>query len=67
MKTDLADIEGELPDAQGLLDLMGQDKKVIKGRLNFVLARGIGKAFVTSQVPEDAVLKTLSDALAARG
>ena len=66
MKTDVADIEGDLPDAQALFDLMGQDKKVINGQLNFVLARGIGKAFVTSDVPLDAVLETLSDALAAR-
>jgi 3-dehydroquinate synthase len=66
MKTDLSDIEGELPDAQGLIDLMGQDKKVVKGQLNFILAHSIGAAFVTSDVPLDAVSETLSDALAAR-
>ncbi len=67
MKTDLADIPGELPDARGLLDLMGQDKKVIDGRLRFVLARGIGAAFVTSEVPPEAVLEVLEEALAALG
>ncbi|EEE37650.1 3-dehydroquinate synthase [Rhodobacteraceae bacterium KLH11] len=64
MKTDLADIPGELPDAQTLVDLMAQDKKVIDGQLRFILARGIGQAFVTSDVPRDAVVSVLEDALA---
>ncbi len=66
MKTDLADIEGDLPDAEELLDLMGQDKKVVDGQLRFILARGIGQAFVTSDVPRDAVLDLLRGALASR-
>ena len=66
MKTDLADIDGELPGADALLDLMGQYKKVKDGKLHFVLARGIGDAFVTSDVPRDKVLALLQDALAAR-
>ncbi len=63
MKADLRDIPGDLPDAGALLDLMGQDKKVVAGTLNFILARGIGQAFVTSDVPRDVVLGVLSDAL----
>lgn len=66
MKVDLADIEGDLPDADGLLELMGQDKKVVDGQLRFILARGIGDAFVTSDVPRAAVHRLLSEALAAR-
>ena len=66
MKTDLADIPGDLPDDQTLLDLMAQDKKVVDGQLRFVLARGIGEAFVTSDVPQDAVIAVLKDALSAR-
>lgn len=66
MKTDLADIPGDLPSAEALVDLMGQDKKVVDGQLRFILARGIGAAFVTSDVPRDAVLGVLEDALAAR-
>ncbi len=46
MKHRLADVPGELPDAEGLLALMAQDKKVRQGRLAFVLARGIGEAYV---------------------
>ena len=66
MKTDLADIAGELPDASGLLALMGQDKKVVDGRLRFILARGIGQAFVAEDVPGDVVTGVLTDALRVR-
>ena len=66
MKTDLGDIPGALPDAAGLLELMAQDKKVVDGQLRFVLARGIGDAFVTSDVARETVLSLLEEALAAR-
>ena len=59
MKTDLADIPGALPGAGDLLDLMGQDKKVVDGQLRFILARGIGRAFVTSEVAAESVLDVL--------
>tara|TARA_R110002049_G_scaffold10127_1_gene50097 strand:- start:52207 stop:53313 length:1107 start_codon:yes stop_codon:yes gene_type:complete len=64
MKKDLGDIEGDLPDAEALLALMGQDKKVVDGRVHFVLARGIGQAFTGAKVDNDAVLGLLRDALA---
>ncbi|MDU8942147.1 3-dehydroquinate synthase [Ovoidimarina sediminis] len=66
MKSDLSDIPGDLPGADGLLDLMAQDKKVIDGRLRFILTRGIGAAFVAEDVPRDAVRTVLSEALAGR-
>ncbi|MGA9252960.1 MAG: 3-dehydroquinate synthase [Roseobacter sp.] len=66
MKTDLSDISGDLPDAQGLLALMGQDKKVVQGELRFILAREIGDAFVTGAVQSDDVLAVLDDALRMR-
>jgi 3-dehydroquinate synthase len=66
MKADLADIPGDLPDADGLLHLMAQDKKVVDGRLRFILARGIGAAFVTSDVPGAVVHSVLQEALAGR-
>ncbi|GHG80511.1 3-dehydroquinate synthase [Pseudodonghicola xiamenensis] len=66
MKTDLSDIDGPLPDAEGLMALMAQDKKVVDGQLRFILARGIGEAFVTSDVPREAVVTLLQDALANR-
>ena len=62
MMRDLRDISGDLPDAAALLTLMGQDKKVVAGQLRFILARGIGAAFVTGDVPRDEVLRVLEDA-----
>ncbi len=66
MKTDLSDIPGDLPDADGLLTLMAQDKKVLNGQLRFVLAKAIGTTFVSSDVPPEVILSVLNDALAAR-
>ncbi len=45
---------------------MGQDKKVIDGRLRFILARGGGEAFVAEDVPGDQVHRPLTDALSLR-
>jgi 3-dehydroquinate synthase len=63
MKRRLADIPGQLPDAAALLALMGQDKKVRGGRIAFVLARDIGKAFVAREVDMGAVRGLLGEAL----
>ena len=65
MKAALSDIPGDLPDADALLALMAQDKKVIDGRLRFILARGIGQAFVAEEVDTAAVRTLLAEALAA--
>jgi len=66
MKCDLSDIPGDLPDADGLVALMAQDKKVQDGVPRFVLVRDIGQAFVTGDVPARAVRDLLAEALAAR-
>ena len=66
MRCTVQDIPGELPRVPDLLDAMRQDKKVQDGRLAFILARGIGEAFVTRDVPEAAVEALLSDAAAGR-
>jgi 3-dehydroquinate synthase len=66
MKADLADIDGDLPSAEDILALMGQDKKVVDGKLRLILARGIGDAFITADVPSDKVLGVLNDALSQR-
>ena len=63
IKTDLSDIEGNLPSAKALLELMEQDKKVVDGKLRFILAKDIGESFVTSDVNKSDVIKVLSDAL----
>ena len=66
MKRTLGDIPGALPDADGLIGLMAQDKKVRDGRIAFVLARDIGAAFVARDVELAAVRGLLDGALAAR-
>ncbi|MEL6424198.1 MAG: 3-dehydroquinate synthase, partial [Pseudomonadota bacterium] len=67
MKTTLRDIPGDLPWAETLIALMGQDKKVRDGQIAFILARGIGEVFVTRDVDPAIVRQVLEDALAERG
>jgi 3-dehydroquinate synthase len=67
MKRRLADIPGTLPAPEQLVELMGQDKKVRDGRIAFVLARGIGEAFVARDVDVDEVRALLAEALAVHG
>ena len=62
-KRRLADIPGDLPDADALITLMGQDKKVVDGTLAFIVARSIGDTFVKRDVPMDVVRGVLVDAL----
>lgn len=66
MKVDLSDIEGDLPDVDGLLALMMQDKKVQQGKITFILARSIGDTFVERDVDISVVKSVLQDALDAR-
>ena len=50
LPTRVSDIPGGKADPDELLRLMGQDKKVKEGRLTFILARGVGEAFITRDV-----------------
>lgn len=52
-------------DAARLVEHMRGDKKAEGGKLTFVLARGIGKAFVTREVDEAGLRGLLDDAIAA--
>jgi shikimate kinase/3-dehydroquinate synthase len=45
--------------AANLMSHMTRDKKMRNGKLTFVLTRGIGMAFTSSDVPEEAVVETL--------
>ncbi|GAB4185236.1 MAG: 3-dehydroquinate synthase [Thalassobaculales bacterium] len=47
-----------------LIDLMAADKKVSDGRLTFILARGIGQAFISRDVEPTALRQQLALALA---
>lgn len=48
-----------------MIDYIAQDKKVSEGRATFILARGIGKSFITQDVDKSALLSLLEDSLAA--
>jgi 3-dehydroquinate synthase len=52
-------------DAERLIGHMRGDKKAEGGKLAFILARGIGKAFVSRDVDEGALAALLDDAIAA--
>ncbi len=60
----LTEVFGTLPPrAERLLALMGQDKKIRRGRLRFVLMRGIGESFLTEAVPPEVVTASLREVL----
>jgi 3-dehydroquinate synthase len=46
----LAEIAGGAPDADRLIELMSQDKKVRHGKPTFILLRDIGAAYITKHV-----------------
>lgn len=64
LPTTLSDIPGSLPNAQALMDLISQDKKVERGALTFILTHAIGQAFVAKNVAPSDVLQFLKEKLA---
>ena len=48
------------------MELIAQDKKVKRGKLTFILARGIGQAFVENDVDPAEARKFLTDKLSQR-
>ena len=50
LPTDPHQVPGQLFSPQALIEHMSRDKKVRDGKLTLVLARGIGEAFLTSEV-----------------
>jgi 3-dehydroquinate synthase len=50
LPTQLNDMTGGAPGVGELMDLIAQDKKVKRGKLAFILVRGIGQAFVANDV-----------------
>jgi 3-dehydroquinate synthase len=50
LPTHLKDVPGGVPGIDALMDLIAQDKKVKRGKLTFILVRGIGRAFVENDV-----------------
>jgi 3-dehydroquinate synthase len=56
----IADIPGERPSAEALIAHMRHDKKAKDGRVHFILAHGLGEAFVTADVPDEALRAVLA-------
>jgi 3-dehydroquinate synthase len=46
----LDEVPGGAPDADRLMDLMAQDKKVKRGKLTFILLRDIGQAYIAPDI-----------------
>jgi 3-dehydroquinate synthase len=63
LPTHVMDIPGAQPGLDTLMDLIAQDKKVQRGRLTFILVRGIGEAFVTRDVEASEVRAFLQEKL----
>ena len=61
LPTHLKDIPGGAPGVDELMDLIAQDKKVKRGKLTFILVRGIGRAFVENDVDAAEVRAFLAD------
>jgi 3-dehydroquinate synthase len=59
LPTSIDQISGPRPDIAVLLEHMSHDKKIKDGRKNFVLVRAIGQAFVSNDIPEDALEEIL--------
>lgn len=58
-----ADVDGGAPDADRLMELMAQDKKVKRGKLTFVLLRDIGAAYIAGDVDPALVRAFLAEKL----
>ena len=64
LPTRIADVPGPVPSADRLMQLIAQDKKVRRGALTFILARGIGDSFVAPDVDPADVRGFLCEMLA---
>ena len=62
----LASVPGGVPAADRLMELISQDKKVRRGKLTFILARGIGASFVAPEIDASEVRAFLAEKLAER-
>jgi len=59
-------IPAPLPSVARIMELIGQDKKVKRGMLTFILARAIGSAVIETGVEEREVREFLNEKLARR-
>lgn len=64
LPTQISQIAGEMPGVDGLMDLMFQDKKVKRGKLTLILARGVGASFIAPDVDPAEVRAFLAEKVA---
>ncbi len=64
LPTRVGDIPGWTDGSGAVLEAMLGDKKVTGGRLNLILAHGVGRSFIAADVPLDAVRAFLDGAVA---
>ena len=64
LPTRIGEVPGWSAGSDAMLDAMFQDKKVTRGRLNLILARGIGRSFIAADQDAGAVRRFLDDELA---
>jgi 3-dehydroquinate synthase len=65
LPTRVSDMPALRTDADALMKLIAQDKKVKRGKLTFILCRGIGQAFVANDVDPAEVRAFLAEKLRA--
>jgi 3-dehydroquinate synthase len=65
LPTRLSDVPALRTTADALMKLIAQDKKVQRGKLNFILVRGIGQAFVARDIDPAQVREFLAEKLRA--
>jgi len=66
LPTRLSEVPGGVPGVDRLMELIAQDKKVKRGRLTFILVRGIGASFIAGDVEAAEVRTFLVEKLAER-
>jgi shikimate kinase/3-dehydroquinate synthase len=64
LPTRILDIPGWQGDENSIVEAMGQDKKVERGALTFILMRAIGEAFIAKSVSADDVRAFLREEIA---
>ncbi len=61
LPTHVTEIPGGAPRVDAMMDLIAQDKKVRRGKLTFILVRGIGRAYVANDVQAGEVRTFLAE------
>jgi 3-dehydroquinate synthase len=65
LPTRLQQIKGGVGTADSLMQAIYQDKKVTRGKLNFILTRGIGKSLIARDIEPSSVIEFLKHELRA--